>query len=227
MTTVWCPVAAVTAAGHRAVPRHGAGIRRMTGTCRAAVLALLAVLGAAAAPGTAWAHATVVLTVNHDGRGSVSVDVGWSDGHPVTESVAATMSAVSAAGTSVGPVPLTRLPGRPKVVYDGVLPSGVWQVSVDTALPGIGHCEAEVRVVAAAGATPGSSRCGGTAAAAPAAGRSTGERAVAATDRPSSNGWPGVLLPALGVAAVLGIGGVVLARRRRRRTATVTRRRPR
>jgi hypothetical protein len=136
----------------------------------AAVLA--AVLGF---PGTAAAHATVALTVNTDGRGSVSVDVAWSDGHPVTEPMAATMIAtpVTATGAAgVGPVALTRLPGQPTVVYSGTLAAGEWRVTVDTALPGVGHCEAVVRVDPAG--TPASTPCGVTASpTAQAAGSST------------------------------------------------------
>jgi hypothetical protein len=134
----------------------------------AAVLA--AVLGF---PGTAVAHATVALTVNTDGRGSVSVDVAWSDGHPVTEPMAATMTAVptTAGAAGVGPVALTRLPGRPTVVYSGTLPTGQWRVTVDTALPGIGHCEAVLRVDPAG--APASTRCGVTASPTAAAARSS------------------------------------------------------
>ncbi|MEJ3747949.1 hypothetical protein WEI85_32250 [Actinomycetes bacterium KLBMP 9797] len=120
--------------------------------------------------GAAAAHATVQLTVHSDGRGSVSVDVVWADGHPVTEPVAATMTAVAAvaptavaatasAASAVGPVALTRLPGRPTVVYGGTLPAGEWRITVDTALPGIGHCEAVVRV-GGADSRPSSTRCG-------------------------------------------------------------------
>src|SRR3954471_9370179 len=88
----------------------------------------------------AQAHAGLVLTVNDDGRGSVSVDVRWADGHPVTEPVAGTLTALSGAGAQVGPAALTRLPDQPTVVYDGTLKPGTWQVTVDLALPGIGHC---------------------------------------------------------------------------------------
>lgn len=165
----------------------------------AAVLA--AVLGF---PGTAVAHATVALTVNTDGRGSVSVDVAWSDGHPVTEPMAATMTAVpnTAGVAGVGPVALTRLPGRPTVVYSGTLPTGQWRVTVDTALPGIGHCEAVVRVDPAG--APASTRCGVTA--------SPTARA-AASDR-SPTRW----LVAAGVAAAAA-GTILLALRLRRRSS--------
>ncbi|MEH1122899.1 hypothetical protein [Micromonospora sp. CPCC 206061] len=181
----------------------------MRGTSR--VLGFAAVLAAVLGwPGTAAAHATVALTVNTDGRGSVSVDVAWSDGHPVTEPMAATMTAVPTTATGaagVGPVALTRLPGRPTVVYSGTLPAGEWRVTVDTALPGIGHCEALVRVNPAG--APASTRCGVTASAtAPAATATAPDRSRA------------LLLAAAAVAAVASAGGVLLAIRRRSRRRT-------
>ncbi|MCW6008290.1 hypothetical protein K1W54_27660, partial [Micromonospora sp. CPCC 205371] len=160
--------------------------------------------GGGAPPSLPTAHATVALTINTDGRGSVSVDVAWSDGHPVTEPMAATMIATptTASGTAgVGPVALTRLPGRPTVVYSGTLTAGEWRVTVDTALPGIGHCEAVVRVDPAG--APASTRCGVTA---------SPSAQAAAPDR-SPTRW----LVAAGVAAVASAGGVLLAIRRRSR----------
>jgi hypothetical protein len=56
-------------------------------------------------------------------------------------------------------VPLAHLDGTPTAVYQGALPPGEWQVTVDAALPAVGHCVATVRV-SAAGGTPGSTRCG-------------------------------------------------------------------
>jgi hypothetical protein len=113
-----------------------------------------------AVPAPAAAHAGLTLVVNDDGRGNLSVDVTWADGHPVTEPMAGTMLAVSTAGRQVGPVALTRLPGRPTLVHPEALAAGTWQVTVDVALPGIGRCAAPV-TVAARGAAPkaGSTRC--------------------------------------------------------------------
>jgi hypothetical protein len=131
----------------------------------------------------AHAHAGLVLTVDHDGRGNVAVQAVWADGHPVTEPLAATMTAVSAAGGRVGPVALSRLPGEPTVVYPGTLKPGSWQVTVDLAVPGIGHCTAPVTVAStSAAAKPTSTRCGETA---PAASAGTAS-AVAAAAAPAA-----------------------------------------
>lgn len=155
--------------------------------------------------GAAAAHATVQLTVHSDGRGSVSVDVSWTDGHPVTGAIAATMTAVSATAPRVGPVALTRLPGQATVVYGGTLPPGEWQVTVDTALPGIGHCAAVVRV-GGAESRPSTSRCGTPPPSAPAA--------APAGDRGARPFWiVGAVALALAVAA-LGYGARVLLTRR-------------
>jgi hypothetical protein len=111
---------------------------------------------AVALPAPAQAHAGLVLTVNDDGRGNVSVDVAWVDGHPVTETIAGTLMATGAA--QVGPAPLTRLPGSSTLVYPEPLPPGTSQVVVDVALPAIGHCAAPVAV---GGSTtkPATTRC--------------------------------------------------------------------
>lgn len=170
----------------------------------ATVLATVAGLLFTATP--AAAHGTLVLTVNDDGHGSVSVDVLWADGHPVTDPLAGTLTAVSAAGAQVGPAPLTRLPDQSAVVYDGTLKPGRWTVTVDLALPGIGHCAAAVTVGPAA--EPHSTRCGNTSppSAAPvAAPRSGGDDG----GRPP---WP--LFGAAG-AVVLGTAAAIFIARRR------------
>ena len=170
---------------------------------RAGAVAVAAALTAILVlPPPAEGHAGMVLTLRDDGRGSVSVDVAWDDGHPVTEPIAATLTATSAAG-NIGPVGLRRLPGLPTVVYEGALPAGAWQVVVDAALPGIGHCAATVTV----GATPGppaSTRCG-DAAAAPAAAP------------PADGGVSTTVLVGLVAACVVALGAVgalLLSRRR-------------
>jgi hypothetical protein len=155
----------------------------------------------------ASAHTGLVLTVNDDGHGSVAVDVLWADGHPVTEPVAGTMTAFSARGAQVGPAALTRLPDRPTVVYPGALPAGQWQVTVDLALPGIGHCEAPITV--AANGTPHSKQCGTPSSAAPQA---------AQTAEPAGNGS---VLGLAGAAAVIILAtGAAIAISRRRRLPT-------
>jgi hypothetical protein len=150
----------------------------------------------------AQAHTGLVLTVNDDGRGSVSVDVAWADGHPVSEPMAGTLTAVSARGVQIGPAALTRLPDRPTVVYDGTLKPGTWQVTVDLAVPGIGHCAAEVTV--AATGRPGSTRCGNTTSPAPAA----------AAGPASGGGTPWPLFGAATAIVLVTAAAVVVSRRR-------------
>jgi hypothetical protein len=182
----------------------------MTRTAAAAVVSAVTFVLIGAGP--AQAHAGLVLTVNGDGRGSVSVDIAWSDGHPMSEPVAGTLTAVPATGTTteaVGPVPLTRLPGRPTMVYDGVLAAGNWDVTVDVALPGIGHCAAAV--VVGKQAAPASTRCGDPVATAP-----------AATAPRSDRGWPRWAIAA--VVALTAGGAVMLILLRHRRSAPVRRR---
>jgi hypothetical protein len=173
----------------------------------------------------AAAHAGLVLTVNDDGRGNVAADVTWADGHPVTEPVAGILTAVSKAGAQVGPAQLTRLPDQPTVVYDGTLKPGSWLVTVDLALPGIGHCAAAVTVAAGgAVAKPGSTRCGGTTppAPAPVAASETGGTtppapAPAPAAAPETGGgrppWP--LFGAAGAIVFMTAAAVVVSRRRR------------
>jgi hypothetical protein len=144
--------------------------------------------------------------VNDDGRGSVSVDVTWADGHPVTESIAGTLLAIGGDGAQVGPAPLTRLPGASTLVYEGALRPGTWQVTVDVAVPAIGHCTGPVRVAAAdTPAEPGVTRC----AASP-------PPASAARAPDSGGGWPVGLtvgLVAAGAAAVIAAAAWWRARR--------------
>ena len=165
-------------------------------------LAAVALLFGTAAP--AQAHAGVVLTVRNDGHGAVAVDIAWSDGHPVTASVAGTLIAISSAGTQVGPDPLSRPAGASPAVYRGTLTPGTWQVTVDLALPGIGHCATDIAVAARAEpARPDSVRCG-----------PSPQPAAAPAPAPSRTG-PVLLFAAAGVIAV-GTAASVLLRRRRR-----------
>jgi hypothetical protein len=162
----------------------------------ASVAATVALLAATAQP--AAAHGGLALTVNDDGRGNVSVDVVWLDGHPVTEAIAGTMTATSATD-QVGPVALSRLPGTGTIVYDKALGKGSWQVTVDVGLPGVGHC---VAAVAVPSTTPGTTRCGEPVVAA-------GQPAVA---RPAPvDGWPVWATVGLVLLALAGVA--VLARR--------------
>lgn len=164
-------------------------------TARRLLTTAVAILAAVVAvPAPAQAHAGLTLVVNDDGRGSVSVDVAWADGHPVTETIAGTLLGSGSGGAQVGPAGLSRLPGTSTVVYEGALPPGSWEITVDVALPAIGRCAAPV-IVAAAGAPakPGTTRCAASpppVAAAPATG----------------SGWPiwlTVLIAVAGAAAVI------------------------
>jgi len=127
----------------------------------------------------------------------------------VTEPVAGTLVAVSSAGAQVGPSALARLEGTSTAVYEGTLPEGDWQVTIDVAAPGIGHCAALVDVQRAGPGRPGSTRCGEPkpAAAPPAAKQQpTGGRSH---------------LPLIAAAGVILLGmavSVVLRRRRSRRS---------
>jgi hypothetical protein len=183
---------------------------RLAAAVTAATAAVVALAAGASAP--AAAHSGVALTVHDDGRGNVSVDVLWLDGHPVSGTIAGTLSATSDTGTGVGPAPLTRLPGRATVVHDRPLAAGRWRVIVDVAVPGIGRCEATVTVAAAeAPATPGSTSCG-VPPSAPSALTTTPAAAP-----PSGAGRP-VWWVVAGLAAVAGpvaVAGLVLLRRSR------------
>jgi MYXO-CTERM domain-containing protein len=178
------------------------GLRLKVGTALATVLVTVAVLLSTAAP--AAAHGSLVLTVNDDGRGSVSVDVLWADGHPVTDPLAGTLTAVSAAGARVGPAPLTRLPDQSAVVYDGTLKPGNWTVTVDLALPGIGHCAAPVTV--GPGAKAHSTRCGNT---------SPPSAAPVAAPQSGGDGPPWPLFGAAGAIVLATVAAIVVTRRRR------------
>jgi hypothetical protein len=94
----------------------------------------------------AYAHDGVVLTVHTDGQGSVWADVAWEDGHPVSESISAAITAHSQAGTRVGPIAMTALPGLGSVRYSGTLAAGRWRVVVDAAEPGTGTCTADFEI---------------------------------------------------------------------------------
>ena len=166
-----------------------------------AVLATVVATVVALPATPAAAHSTLVLTVNDDGRGSVSVDVLWADGHPVTDPLAGTLTAVSAAGAQVGPAALTRLPDQSTVVYEGQLRPGRWTVTVDLASPGIGHCAAPVTV--ATTAQPHSTRCGSVAS--PVA-------APRADEKKDSPPW--LLFGAAGAIVLATAAAVLVARRR-------------
>lgn len=133
---------------------------------RAAVLSglMTAVLVLAATP--ASAHGAAAVTIHGDGAGAVWVTAEWSDGHPITDAVAAVLTATSDTGQRIGPMPLRRAAGRPDaVVPPDPLGAGDWQVVVDMAAPALGHCQTTLRVGPGAPATD--KRCAPTALPAP------------------------------------------------------------
>jgi hypothetical protein len=143
------------------------------------------------------AHAGAVLTVHSDGAGSVWITARWADGHPVTGSASAILTA-SAAGQRVGPAPLRATgDGAGTLTYSGQLAPGQWTVTAEMAVPAVARCDAQVQVPAA----PSAVTC------------ALPEEEPAAP-APSSP-WPTI---ALAAAAVLLVVVVVLVARRRGRT---------
>lgn len=108
-------------------------IRRLVLTLGAAMLAV------AAWASPAFAHGSVVLALHGDGRGSVWVTAVWADGHPITEPIGAVLTATSASGLSVGPVPLQSDGGALR--YGGTLAAGDWTVTAEMGTPAIGRCQ--------------------------------------------------------------------------------------
>jgi hypothetical protein len=108
---------------------------------------------------TAHAHGSVIVTLHSDGRGSVWADLKWNDGHPVSENIAAAITARSRDGKRVGPVAMAGYPGEPTIRYEGTLAAGQWTVTVEAAEPATGICSADFAV--GAGAQPNTVTCGG------------------------------------------------------------------
>ncbi|SCG37694.1 hypothetical protein [Micromonospora coxensis] len=115
---------------------------------RAAVLTALLLALVVGWPDPAHAHRGVVLHLHHDGRGTVRVDMAWTDGHPVTGPASAVLLAQRAGGRSVGPVGLRAVigSGPTTLTLDAPLADGRWTVTVDAASPGLGQCVADLVV---------------------------------------------------------------------------------
>ena len=95
----------------------------------------------------------VRVTLHTDGRGPVWVNAAHPDGSPVTDDIAATLTARERDGHTVLPVPLTDLrDDEGSVRYVGTLAAGVWTVTVDVAQPGPGTCTAVLTAAATDGA---------------------------------------------------------------------------
>ncbi|MEV4076839.1 hypothetical protein ACGFJC_46390 [Nonomuraea fuscirosea] len=174
------------------------------------------VLGAPAA----HAHGgPIKLEVTGDGADNVNVLVTYKkDGHPVTEIVAATLTATSSDGRAFGPVPL-RSAGEGQNLYRSAepLPSGEWRVTVRATEPAkakktvkvkAGVVAAPVAATAAPGPTapaPGSTTSpapGTTAAPAPGQASAPAHLHEAAAGKTDGDGAMG---------SVLRIGVIVLA----------------
>ena len=140
------------------------------------------------------AHAGAVLTVHSDGAGSVWITAKWADGHPVTGSASAILTA-TATGQRVGPVPLKAL-GDGALTYSGQLAPGRWTVTAEMAIPAVARCDAQLQVPAA----PAAVTC------------ALPEEPAPAAPAPSTTPW-GVI--ALAAAAVLLVVMVLLVARRR------------
>ena len=115
-------------------------LRRTAGLLLVAVLALLAWSSPAAA------HGGAKITVNHDGRGSVWVNVTYEDGHPAEGFVDATLTAKETDGTTVAPAKMVQSSAPGTLVYMSTLPTGAWDVTVEFGPPIARTCNAAFQV---------------------------------------------------------------------------------
>ncbi|MET8987218.1 hypothetical protein ABZW49_17375 [Nonomuraea wenchangensis] len=122
--------------------------------------------------GAPVAHAhggPIKLEVTGDGADNVNVLVTYEkDGHPVTEIVAATLTATSSDGRAFGPVPL-RSAGEGQNLYRSAepLPSGEWRVTVRATEPAKAKKTVKVKAGVVAAPVAATSAPGPTAAPAP------------------------------------------------------------
>jgi hypothetical protein len=134
---------------------------------RAAVLSAITTAAIVLTPAPAGAHGSAAVTIHAHGAGAVWVTAEWADGHPITDSVAAVLTASSGTGQRIGPVPLRRAAERSgAVVPPDRLGAGDWQVEVDMAAPALGHCQTALRV--GPGSPASEKRCAPAAEATPA-----------------------------------------------------------
>jgi hypothetical protein len=185
--------------GPALVPRIGARLARL-----AALTVAWAVVVCVVAAGPAQAHDGVDVTVHTDGAGGVWATVTWADGHPVAEHITALITATSPQGRRVGPEAMPAGATAGTVSYAGVLAAGRWLVSVDVALPAVGHCEADV-TVDPANPRANQTRC-----------RALRSPSVAAAPAGSPRGGIGLVV-AVPLGIVAAIAAVVLWRRAARK----------
>ncbi|MCX5214438.1 hypothetical protein OG689_35155 [Kitasatospora sp. NBC_00240] len=205
--------------------------KRPAGLLAVFLLAALAALGPA---GTANAHGdTIRFRIAGAPDGHPRAVATWeNDGDPVDEEVAATLSAVSDDGRSVGPWRLVPVQGSPASFRTREpLPVGRWKVTVESAFPALGRGEAELTVdviqdpspaatpaptsPAAGAATP--VRPGPTvpASAVPTTSASSLATVTTAAESPAEGSTVGRALATI-AALVVGTAGVVALRARRR-----------
>lgn len=101
-------------------------------------LVALVLLGTA---GPADAHGdSITFRIDGQHAGHVRTVATWAnDGDPVTEEIAATLSAVSTDGNSLGPWILIAVPGATATFTTReALPAGTWKVRVDSGYPALG-----------------------------------------------------------------------------------------
>ncbi|MHA7135607.1 hypothetical protein [Oerskovia turbata] len=198
--------------------RHDAGARAGYGPGRArrrlAVLttllgALLATLLGAAPAG---AHGgDIILSIGGDGAGGISVNVTYkTDGHPVEEIVDVMVTAVSDAGTEVGPLQLSSASegvgwytSAPDVLSDGH-----WTVTATTTTPVATTATSQIDVVPPPAAPAPAEEV------APDAGDGDGQGASAAAEGEEGSGIPTTALVLGGAVLLLGAGAVIVVRRR-------------
>ncbi|MEV0731648.1 hypothetical protein [Polymorphospora sp. NPDC050346] len=96
-----------------------------------------------------YARDELRLTIAHDGRGTVRLDVARAGGGPPDGEVAATVRARGFAGGTVDPRPM-RATSAGSLVLDGTLPPGRWTVDIDVTVDGApspdGSCAATLTV---------------------------------------------------------------------------------
>ncbi|MFJ2300003.1 hypothetical protein [Oerskovia paurometabola] len=207
-------------------PRARSGpLTRALGRVRAAAAAgmalllgtlLATVLGAVPAS----AHGgDIILSIGGDGAGGISVNVTYkTDGHPVEEIVDVMVTAVSDAGTEIGPLQLSSASegvgwytSAPDVLTDGH-----WTVTATTTTPVATTATSQIDVVPPP-ATPAPAEDGAQDGA---EGDASGEAASAAAASDEGSGVPTTALVVGGVVLLLAAGAVLVLRRR----ATATKR---
>ncbi|MER8184705.1 hypothetical protein [Kitasatospora sp. NPDC094015] len=189
----------------------------------AALLTGAALLGGA---GPAAAHGdTIVFKITTLGDGHTRAAATWAnDNDPVTDRVAATLSAVAEDGRSVGPWKLEPVAGTPGTFTTGLaLPPGHWAVTVESGFPALGRGTADLMVTAVPGTAPSAGAVvppvtpgqGGPATGAGSAAPSgTGVPAAQAADQAPATNWVLALAAVAVAVAAVAVASFLLRRRR-------------